>query len=82
LLVVSVAGIGEAWPDDGVARLGARIKRREAGLVVLEAGRCPDEYPRRRRTPTVFDGMGEGPPRKRTPDVSRETSGEPRRSGA
>jgi len=56
ILVVSVAGAGEAWPDDGLARLGASVRRREAGLMVVEAGDCPPVYPRRRRVPAVFDG--------------------------
>lgn len=55
-LVVSVAGVGEAWPDDGLARLGATVRCREAGLIVVEAGECPPLYPRRRRVPPVFDG--------------------------
>ncbi len=54
VLVVSTSGDGSAWPDDGLARIGARIRERSAGLVVVEAGDCPDAYPRRRRQPDLF----------------------------
>lgn len=54
VLVVSVAGTGEAWPAPGLARLGARLRHRTEGLIVIEAGQCPDTYPRRRRTPHLF----------------------------
>lgn len=54
VLVVSVAGVGEAWPDDGLGVLDARVQGRQDGLVVVEAGECPPEYPRRRRHPDLF----------------------------
>jgi len=54
VLVVSVAGRGEAWPDEGLARLGATVVTRSSGLLVVRAGACPEQYPRRRRKPPVF----------------------------
>lgn len=54
VLVVSVAGEGEAWPDDGLALLGARIRQRCDGLLLVEAGSCPPQYPRARRAPELF----------------------------
>ena len=54
VLVVSASGDGSAWPEGGVAPLGARILERTGGLVVVEAGECPATYPRRRRHPDLF----------------------------
>ena len=56
VLVVSAAGAGEAWPSDGLARLDAAlVGRTTEGLVVVRAGHCPAEFPRRRRVPALFD---------------------------
>jgi 16S rRNA (guanine527-N7)-methyltransferase len=54
-LVVSTVGLGETWPDAGLARLGARVVERLDGLIVVESGECPSAYPRRRRRPELFD---------------------------
>lgn len=56
VLVVSVAGTGEAWPETGLAKLDARIRQRTEGLIVIEAGNCPETYPRGRRSPHLFAG--------------------------
>ena len=53
-LIVTVAGVGEAWPEQGLERLGASVHERIEGLIVVEAGVCPETYPRRRRTPHLF----------------------------
>lgn len=54
VLVVSVAGSGEAWPAEGLARLDAVVTARPDGLAVVRAGNCPENYPRRRRKPSIF----------------------------
>jgi 16S rRNA (guanine527-N7)-methyltransferase len=54
-LIVSTVGQGDQWPDAGLARLGARALERLEGLLVIEAGDCPPEFPRRRRQPELFD---------------------------
>lgn len=54
VLVVSVAGAGEAWPETGLTRLGAVVRDRAPGLIIVEAGDCPDEFPRKRRRPPLF----------------------------
>lgn len=53
-LVVSVAGSGERWPDAGLRLLDAAVERRSDGLIVVRAGVCPAQFPRRRRRPDVF----------------------------
>lgn len=54
VLVVSVAGDGDAWPTEGLTTVGAVVRERRDGLVIVEAGTCPDEYPRKRRQPPLF----------------------------
>jgi 16S rRNA (guanine527-N7)-methyltransferase len=54
VLIVSVAGTGEAWSATGLSQLDARICQQTEGLIVIEAGHCPPPYPRRRRTPHLF----------------------------
>ncbi|MFM8530482.1 MAG: 16S rRNA (guanine(527)-N(7))-methyltransferase RsmG [Ilumatobacteraceae bacterium] len=54
VLVVSVAGTGELWPDSGLGVLEAVVEERSTGLVVIRAGTCPDRFPRRRRHPDLF----------------------------
>lgn len=54
VLVVSVAGSGESWPDSGLRLLDAAVERRTDGLIVVRAGVCPAQFPRRRRRPDVF----------------------------
>ncbi len=54
LLVVSVAGEGEAWPEDGLGLVAAKIRQRSDGLLLVEAGVCPPQYPRARRVPDLF----------------------------
>lgn len=57
VLVVSVAGSGDAWSQAGLARLNASVRDRSLGLIVVEAGDCPDEFPRKRRRPALFDDL-------------------------
>lgn len=57
VLIVSVAGSGEAWPPAGLARLDAVVRDRSPGLIVVQAGECPDEFPRKRRRPSLFESF-------------------------
>lgn len=58
-LVVSVTGTGERWSEPGLALLDARVLSRDDGFLVVEAGRCPDRFPRARRRQSVFELAGD-----------------------